>query len=152
MPLLSTFGNSGSQSFGTKGILTGGSAEFNSVNDYLRVPAGTAFQYGTGDFTVEMWIYPTTTSSPSGNGVTIFSQRGASYSSQRYLFLFLWPTNQLSLQVAGNDWFVVTSNTVTLNAWNHVALVRRSGRIRIFLNGLSSVSYTHLTLPTKRIV
>lgn len=137
MPLLTTFGNSGSQSFGTRGIPLGGSAEFNSFNDYLQAPAGTAFQYGTGDFTIEMWIYPTTTSSPSGNGVTIFSQRGADYRTQRYLFLFLWPTLQLSIQIFNNDWFVVTSNTVTLNAWNHVALVRRSGRMRIFLNGLS---------------
>jgi len=137
MPLISTLGSAGLQAFGSRGILPGGSAEFNSVNDYLRAPAGTAFQYGTGDFTIEMWIYPTTTSSPSGYGVTLFAQRGSNYRTQRYLFLFLWPTNQLSLQVAGNDWFVVTSNTVTLNAWNHVALVRRSGRMRIFLNGLS---------------
>lgn len=138
MPLLSTLGSAGVQSFGTAGIQTGGSAEFNSANDYLQVPAGTAFQYGTGDFTIEMWIYPTTTSSPSGNGVTLFCQRGSSYSSQRYLFMFLWPTRQIFLQVPGNDFYLGTSNTVTLNAWNHVALVRRSGRMRIFLNGVAN--------------
>jgi hypothetical protein len=145
MPLLSTFGNSGIQSYGSRGIVTGGSALYNSVSDYLRVPAGTAFQYGTGDFTIEMWIYPTTTSSPSGNGVTLFVQRGASYSSQRYLFMFLWPTNQIFLQVPGNDFFIGTQNTVTLNAWNHVALVRRSGSMRIFLNGYANNARTNTT-------
>jgi hypothetical protein len=145
MPLLSTFGNSGIQSYGSRGIITGGSALYDSANDYLRVPAGTAFQYGTGDFTIEMWIYPTTTSSPSGNGVTLFVQRGPSYNSQRYLFLFLWPTNQIFLQVPGNDFFIGTQNTVTLNAWNHVALVRRSGSMRIFLNGYANNARANAT-------
>lgn len=145
MPLIGTFGSAGSQSYGNRGILPGGSAEFNSVNDFLSAPAGTAFQYGTGDFTIEMWIYPTTFNSPSGNGVTIFRQRGANYNSQRYLFLFIWPTGQIFLQVAGNDFFVGTSNTVTLNAWNHVALVRRSGRIRIFLNGIANADRANTT-------
>jgi hypothetical protein len=145
MPLLSTFGNSGIQSYGSRGIITGGSALFDSANDYLRVPAGTAFQYGTGDFTIEMWIYPTTNNGPAGNGVTLFVQRGTSYNTQRYLFLFLWPTNQIFLQVPGNDFFIGTQNTVTLNAWNHVALVRRSGSMRIFLNGYANNARTNTT-------
>jgi hypothetical protein len=137
MPLISTLGNSGSQSYGNRGLITG-SAFYDSVNDYLQVPAGTAFQYGTGDFTIEMWIYPTTNNGPAGYGVTLFVQRGGDYRTQRYLFLFLWPTNQIFLQVPGNDFFVGTQNTVTLNAWNHVALVRRSGSMRIFLNGYAN--------------
>ena len=145
MPLLSTFGNAGIQSYGSRGIITGGSALYNSNNDYLRVPAGTAFQYGTGDFTIEMWIYPTANNGAAGNGVTLFVQRGSDYRTQRYLFLFLWPTNQIFLQVPGNDFYIGTQNTVTLNAWNHVALVRRSGSMRIFLNGYANNAKTNTT-------
>jgi len=152
MPLISTLGNSGSQSYGNRGLITG-SALFNSANDYLQVPAGTAFQYGTGDFTIEMWIYPTTNNAPAGYGVTLFVQRGFSYRTQRYLFLFLWPTNQIFLQVPGNDFYIGTQNTVTLNAWNHVALVRRSGSMRIFLNGYANnarsntANYSDISYP-----
>jgi len=145
MPLLSTLGSAGVQSYGTAGVVTGGSALFDSVNDYLTAPAGTAFQYGTGDFTIEMWIYPTANNGPAGNGVTLFRQRGADYYTQRYLFLFLWPTNQIFLQVPGNDFYVGTQNTVTLNAWNHVALVRRSGSMRIFLNGYANTARANAT-------
>ena len=145
MPLLSTLGSAGVQSYGTAGVVTGGSALFDSVNDYLTAPAGTAFQYGTGDFTIEMWIYPTANNGPAGNGVTLFCQRGASYNTQRYLFLFLWPTNQIFLQVPGNDFFIGTQNTVTLNTWNHVALVRRSGSMRIFLNGYANNARANTT-------
>jgi hypothetical protein len=145
MPLLSTLSNAGIQSYGNRGIITGGSAFYDSIYDSLNVSAGTAFQYGTGDFTIEMWFYPTTANGIAGNGVTLFSQRGPNYNSQRYLFLFLWPTGQIYLQVAGNDFFVGTVNTVTLNAWNHVALVRRSGIMTIFLNGYPGNSRINIT-------
>lgn len=145
MPLLSTFGNAGIRSYGTAGIQPGGSALYDSANDYLQVPASTAFQYGTGDFTIEMWIYPTVANGPAGNGVTLFVQRGADYNTQRYLFLFLWPTRQIFLQVPGNDFFIGTQNLVTLNAWNHVALVRQSGSMRIFLNGYANNARANTT-------
>ena len=145
MPLLSTLGNSGVQSYGSQGIVTGGSAFFDSANDFLTAPAGTAFQYGTGDFTIEMWIYPTVANGPANGGVTLFRQRGANYNTQRYLFLFLWPTRQIFLQVPGNDFFVGTSNLCNLNAWNHVALVRRSGSMRIFLNGFANTARANTT-------
>ncbi len=143
MPVLSTFSAGSIGALGFKSPVFGGSGFFNSANDYLQVPASTAFQYGTGDFTIEMWFYPTTTSSPSGNGVTLFCQRGSNYRTQRYLFLFLWPSRQVFLQIPGNDFFVGTSNLVTLNAWNHIALVRRSGSMRIFLNGVANTAVTN---------
>lgn len=145
MPLLSTLSNAGIQSYGNRGIITGGSAFYDSIYDSLNVSAGPAFQYGTGDFTIEMWFYPTTANGLDGSGVTLFAQRGPSYRTQRYLFLFLWPTGQVYLQVPGNDFFVGTVNTVTLNAWNHVALVRRSGQMQIFLNGYANTSRTNTT-------
>lgn len=140
MPLLGTFGGASSQSFGTAGIQPGGSALYNSVSDSLSVPAGTAFQYGTGDFTIEMWFYPT---SISPYGTTLFRQRGSNYYTQRYLFLWIHPNRQIFLQIAGNDYFVGTSNLCDLNAWNHVALVRQSGQMRIFLNGYANTARTN---------
>jgi len=143
MPILGSLAGASSQAYGSRGLVPTGSALFNSINDYLTVPASTAFQYGTGDFTIEMWIYPTTASSYSG--ITLFRQRGASYYYQRYLFLFLWPTRQIFLQVPGNDFFIGTQNLVDLNAWNHVALVRRSGQMQIFLNGYANTPRTNTT-------
>jgi hypothetical protein len=36
----------------------GWSANFNGLSDSISVPAGTDFAYGTGDFTVEGWVWP----------------------------------------------------------------------------------------------
>jgi hypothetical protein len=145
MPLLSTLSNAGIQSYGNRGIITGGSAFYDSIYDSLSVSPGTAFQYGTGDFTIEMWFYPTTANGIDGYGVTLFAQRGPNYNSQRYLFLFLYPNRQVFLQVPGNDFFVGTSTLANLNAWNHVALVRRSGQMQIFLNGYPGTARTNTT-------
>jgi hypothetical protein len=145
MPVLSTFSAGSIGALGFKSPVFGGSGVFNSANDYLTVPAGTAFQYGTGDFTIEMWFYPTVANGPAGNGVTLFRQRGSNYYTQRYLFLFLWPTRQVFLQVPGNDFYIGTSNLCNLNEWNHVALVRRSGSMQIFLNGVANTARTNTT-------
>ena len=142
MPILGSLASASVQSFGSRGLVPTGSAAYDSIYDSLQVPASTAFQYGTGDFTVEMWIYPT---SISGYGSTLLKQRGVNYYTQRYLFLWLHPNGQIFLQVAGNDYFIGTANIVTLNAWNHVALVRRSGVIQIFLNGFANTGRANTT-------
>lgn len=142
MPILGSLASGSVQAFGSRGLVPTGSALYNSVFDSLSVPAGTAFQYGTGDFTIEMWFYPT---SVSVYGSTLYRQRGATYRTQRYLFLWIHPNQQVFLQVAGNDYFVGTANTCNLNAWNHVALVRRAGQMQIFLNGYANTPRANTT-------
>lgn len=142
MPILGSLASGSVQAFGSRGLVPTGSALYNSIYDSLSVPPGTPFQYGTGDFTIEMWFYPT---SISYYGSTLFRQRGLSYRNQRYLFLWLSPSQQVFLQVAGNDYFVGTANTCNLNAWNHVALVRRSGQMQIFLNGYANTPKANTT-------
>jgi hypothetical protein len=145
MPLISTFGGLTAQSFGGK-IAIGGSAFFDTQGDVLFTSPGTPFAYGLGDFTIEMWFYPT---SFSGNrvlwhqgaesfettSISIFGRVTRTFNDRRYLTLYLNGAGQASMEVFGNSAYRTTSNTATLNAWNHVALVRSGGNVRIFLNG-----------------
>lgn len=142
MPILGSLASGSVQAFGSRGLVPTGSALYNSIFDSMNVPASTAFQYGTGDFTVEMWFYPT---SISGYGSTLFRQRGFDYRTQRYLFLWIHPNRQVFLQVAGNDYFIGTANLCDLNAWNHIALVRRSGQMQLFLNGYANTTRANTT-------
>lgn len=126
MPLISTLGIAGAQSFGNRGLKYGGSAFFNASGDYLTVPQSSVFAH-SGDFTLEMWMYPTNLS-----GVRLlWKQSGAVY-------LFLSGA-QVGWYHGSNPWSYAAV-PVTLNSWNHVAVVRNSGTITIYINGVGSGS------------
>jgi hypothetical protein len=124
MPLISTFGSAGSQSFGTRGIQVGGSALFNALGDRLLFPSSTAFNYGTGNFTIETWIYPT------ANNTTRIIWK---HSNPTY---FCTVNGGQLYYVPGNGRYAIAA-APTLNAWNHVAVVRNNNQTRVFLNGVA---------------
>lgn len=146
MPLISTLGGATAQTYGGK-IAYGGSAFYNVQGDGFGMSPGTPFAYGTGDFTIEMWAYPTAfnvvlwhqgAESFYTTSTNIFGRTTRTFNDRRYLMLYFNSVGQVSLQLFGTDAYVTTGNTATANAWNHIALVRSGGVVRIFLNGTSS--------------
>jgi len=112
---------------------------FNGTSDSLTVPAGTDFAYGTGDFTVEGWFYATSTLAAFGSMLWSQVTSGNSY------FLVAAGedaspivNNYVRFQSSGGN---INSSTVfTLNTWNHFAVVRISGSIRVYLNGVGGTA------------
>jgi len=115
----------------------GSSGFFDGTGDYLQAPAGTDFSYGTGDFTFEAWIYPTT----SGTDKIIYAQ---TTSGNNYVNLALTTSNTFSVQInasgAGNN--VTSTGTVTANVWTHIAVTRQSTVVKLFINGVQDGSGT----------
>lgn len=108
---------------------------FDGVDDTL-ISSGTPMNFGTGDFTFEMWIYPlpvgsvkvivnTNTSGGVGGGI---NSNG---------------TITVGRALVATDG--TTTNSVTFNAWNHVAWVRNSGTVKIYINGVEGFSGTLTT-------
>lgn len=111
----------------------GSSMYFDGTGDYLSVPASSAFQFGTGAFTIEAWVYLTAT--PGAQGAQIFGRQeygvGSDYvfhiKSDRTLTFYL------STAVAN----VATSTaTVPLNSWCHVAVTRSGTTFTVFIDGV----------------
>jgi hypothetical protein len=108
----------------------GGASLSKDVNDYLTIPTSADFAFGTGDFTVEMWV----TRSRSG-----FRER-----------LIEFRTNEVAtltpmLEIDSLDRLVyLTAGTVRIQGgeldnttgWHHVAVSRVSGVTRLFLDGV----------------
>lgn len=141
MPLISTFGSTGSQAFGNRGIQVDGSALFDAVADRLTCASSTAFNYGAGNFNIEGWFYPT---SFGTNGSIIWRQDTS-------VWLYMYNNGSL-LFSPGAGTGATTSNSMTLNAWNHVAVVRNAGSVRIFLNGVGYGAVANSTIiPTPAI-
>jgi len=115
------------------------SAYLTSATDSrLTVPAGTAFAYGTGDFTVESWFFvPTMTAT---NSPIIFSQTvsGTNYfwnGLQSISSVLTGKVSFIGTGSGGGTEILSGSNLFTAGTWNHFAVCRVSGMITVYLNG-----------------
>jgi hypothetical protein len=117
----------------------GGSGYFDGAGDNLKAPAGSAFAYGTGDFTVEGWFNCPSLPSYFAN---VFAQ---TVSGTNYFMCALGdgvnitPAKKICFifATAGSGTTVLSGSTeFQLNTWNHFAIVRSSGSVTCYLNGV----------------
>jgi hypothetical protein len=121
------------------------SNRFNGSNTYLVTPSSANLGLGSGDFTIECWVY---LNNQGGHGSTnndsIVDFRpsipGGAYGT-------LYSSNNGS----NINWYANTANQITgsaisNNTWYHLAICRVSGSTRLFINGTQSGStYTDST-------
>jgi hypothetical protein len=110
-------------------------SNYFATTNYLTVPSNSAFSFGTGDFTVEGWFFQTTDITyPAALEI------GNHLASTAIIFI----TNNGGNATIYSGGFYATAAT-TLNAWNHIAWVRSSGSLKIYVNGVggSAVSFTN---------
>jgi hypothetical protein len=116
-----------------------GSLYFDGTGDYVVAPSNPAFGFGTGDFTIECWIYFNST---SGTFVP-FAQSDALGSSTNDKWFFALGSNTLRLQTHSAGGFTCTTPwTPSTGMWYHIAAVRSSGTILLFINGTSGTVTT----------
>jgi hypothetical protein len=118
------------------GTSAGGSAYFDGTGDSVQAPAGSAFAYGTGDFTIEGWFYASGSSLPVA-GSTIYAQ---TVSGTNYLWIVIESNNKITAYYAtsGAGTGPSSANTWNYNSWNHFAFVRSGNTAKIYLNGITS--------------
>lgn len=108
-------------------------AQFGS-GKVLTTSSSSDFNFGTGDFTVEYWLYRTSLGSNDA-AVTNYSQVPSSW------FMCLHSnSNDANLFLNGSS--VTSGGTAEANVWNHYAFVRTSGNCRIYKNGTLIASAT----------
>jgi hypothetical protein len=92
-------------------------------------------QFGTGNFTIEAWIYPTVLS--AGDRNIIEFRAGASN------FAFRFGINGSSTPfMAHTSGLLNGSYSFSVNQWYHIALTRQNGTATIWVNGVSAGSGT----------
>ena len=104
------------------------SVYLDGTGDYLSVASNAEFGFGTGDFTIECWFY--NAASNYNNYPNIFSQVNEGATNFR-LFIF---ADKFRYRANSSNALDGTT-TLVVKKWYHVALVRKSGTTRIFLNG-----------------
>ena len=113
----------------------GYSGYFDGDTDYISFANHSDFDFGSGDFTIDTWIYPL--SIAAGGNILLTKNNVVG-----------WRPFELMIEVQGagikfkafasdgSDWDInLSSSELTLNQWYHVAFVRSGSDFYLFING-----------------
>ena len=116
-----------------------GCGAFDGTGDYLSVADSADWTFGTGDFTLESWINITNTEQ------TLFSQY-ADASNRWYLTIDNRDAQQsIAFYHHGASCSIETSTGAWpgVHQWTHLAFVRASGVIKVYVDGVSQTLGTN---------
>ena len=105
---------------------------FDGSGDYLSCGTSADFAFGTGDFTIELWVHHTSlsgqqtyTTDPYGNNADgIYFAKNSADKVAMYT----------------NSWQITGSTSLTVDTWYHIALSRNDGILKIYLDGVEDAS------------
>ena len=109
----------------------GGSAYFDNSGDYLALPTSPAYLIGTGNFTIECWVYKRSTTFDAI----------LSYGSGSGMRIFVNATGGLEFWVGATQQWSVGA-IVPNNTWNHIAFVRTGTTLTGYVNGVNVATAT----------
>lgn len=115
-----------------------GSIEFDGTGDYLKTVENEALELGSGDWTIEFWIYFDAVN--NGTVKYLFDWRTSSDTSNSFL-----------AQESSNSWTYYngagasigtgfTSSTFSASTWHHVAISKEGTTNRFFVDGTNTAS------------
>ncbi len=111
--------------------------DFNGSSNYIKVADDNSLDFGTSDFTIEVWINTEGSSSRQG----IYSKRVLNGST---VLFSLTPSNKLEFYIrsGGSSHKTFQSNTELQNGkWYHIAVVAdRDGDAVFYINGVKETN------------
>jgi hypothetical protein len=123
----------------------GGSMYFDGTGDYLTAPVNAAFDFGTGDFTIEAWanfasvgITQNIINNYNGTGTAGW---GLQWRNDTSTYTFF----------SGSTTILTFAVVPALNTWNHIAVSRSGTTLRMFFNGAQVATVTNSTNLTSTL-
>jgi hypothetical protein len=131
-----------------------GAGAFDGTGDYISTPRHVDFEPGAGDFTLDFWVR----FASANADVTLYARNSFVTNTNHFALNYHYPANTMRFysKVGGTvkaDYLFPF--TPTLNTWYHIAVVRSSTNLYMFLNGVSqtltvgtAIGSNDLTLAT----
>jgi hypothetical protein len=118
---------------------------FDGSGDYLTISQSSSLDLGSGDFTVEAWIYAQSATQDSQFRRILATEANGSSAVQLYI------NTSGQVVYTANDVSRLTGTTNVLNGWHHIAVVRQGssgGNIELYVDGSSEGSFTDTSSKT----
>ena len=121
----------------------GYSTFFDGTGDYLALPDDSSLEFGSGDFTIELWYY-----GADLDQYATLTSRGATSFTTGSWSLMMNHTNTGDLAFycrevnASAASLHASSVNVTNDTWHHIAVVRNGTNLTLYVDGISSATTT----------
>jgi hypothetical protein len=123
---------------------------FDGVDDYVEVADSDLWNFGSGDFTIEMWVNHSSLPpfDPGSPPVLIGNDEGSGDNNK----WFIGSGDVLTFHINGptsDSHFLVNSPfTPSLGVWNHVAVTRSENTFSVYIDGaLAGTEDSSVTIP-----
>ena len=107
---------------------------YGASNYFTTNSSSNVCNFGTSNFTVEVWVY--ITSFANGGGIVDMRPSGT---NGPYFYMGINALGKIENYYNG-AYLVVSSGTVNLGSWNHIAVVKNSGTTTVYINGVNNGS------------
>jgi hypothetical protein len=104
---------------------------FDGTGDYLTITNSfDNYNFGTGNLTFEMWVYPTTVT----KAMTIVDTRSGGASTTGMIPFEMNTSGNVIVSIGGSQLFT-GSTPLVANTWTHLAVVRAGTNVTLYING-----------------
>jgi hypothetical protein len=111
----------------------GGSSYMDGSGDYLSVADANALDFGTSDFTIEMWVYARSIA----NSPMLYDKTAGNLADAGW-FVELASTGGVYFgfgTTGGTPYILFTSSAISINNWFHLAVTRVGSTLTCYVNG-----------------
>lgn len=111
---------------------------FDGTGDYFNIADNAALDFGTGDFTIDLWFYAESVAD------AVFAAGFSSGSPVSGWAASVY-AGSASFTIAVSDTYVGVSNSATIsaNTWYHYAIVRSGNSFTLYINGVGGTAVTN---------
>ena len=120
---------------GTPEVPTSGSVYFDANGDYLSLASTSDFDFGTGDFTLELYYK----CEDYSNTPYLLEFRATGGAEAGSIVVYVTSGGNLTFWYAGAD-RILSNSTIALRKWTHFSLVRSSGTTKMYIDGVAQSS------------
>ena len=120
-----------------------GSLYFDGTGDYIEIADSDDWHFGTGDFTLEAWIWSYSFANGYNGIIAQWPQNGGNANNSFVLETVGSNLNFYTVHGGTTLTSHTGSTTIDLYKWYHVAVVRSSGIIKSYINGLEDFSVSN---------